>query len=293
MTRPRWPLLPERPLIRLRLTHLVPTALAITLCLTALPLGAQARAVLRGNVLVDGTDAPVAGAEVSLPGLSLAARSDATGAFRLGGIPAGRHALVVRRVGFAPLSTMMTFAAGDSIEADLLLSASATSEGQPLPGVTVTAASVLRSRLAEFEERRALGAGGRFLTREQLDRMDGRRMSEAVAVIGVPVVVGTTNAAFVASSRGTQSFMRTTKPNRSDRARGAKPGLCYGAVALDGVLVYRGSEDGQGESEPLFDINALPPETIAGVEFYAGGATMPAKYNGTRSTCGLILIWTR
>ena len=277
-------------MISLRSTQAASVALAIVLCLSAPPLGAQARAVLRGSVLVDGSDKPIAGAEVSLPRLLLGARTDTSGAFRLGDIPAGRHQLTVRRVGFIPMTTEMTFAAGDSVEADLLLSAVAAFEGQPLPGVTVTAAPTLRGRLAEFEERRALGAGGRFLTQAQLELMAGRRMSEALATINVPVVIGRTNAAWVASSRGTQSFLRTIRPSRADIAQGARTQVCYAAVAVDGVLVYRGSEDG---SEPLFDINSLSTLNVAGVEFYAGGATMPAKYNGTRMTCGLILIWTR
>jgi hypothetical protein len=29
------------------------------------------------------------------------------------------------------------------------------------------------------------------------------------------------------------------------------------------------------------------------VEVYNGGASMPAEYNATRSTCGLLVIWTK
>lgn len=263
-------------------------ALALALGLSAVPLHAQARAVLRGRVLVDGNDAPVVGAEVSVPRWGLIVRTGTSGAFRLGDLPAGRQVLTVRAVGFIPMSTEMTFAAGDSVEADLLLSAAAVLEGQSLPGVTVTAAPTPRGRLAEFEERRALGAGGRFLAPAQLDRLEGRRMSAALATIGVPVVIGRTNAAWVASSRGTQSLLRTIRPSAADAAQGARAGVCYAAVAVDGVLVYQGSE-----SEPLFDINSLSTKNVAGVEFYAGGATIPARYNGTRTTCGLLLLWTR
>lgn len=271
-----------------RSTQAASVALAIALCLAAPPLVAQPRAVLRGSVLVDGSDKPVAGAEVSLPRLLLVARTDMSGAFRLGDIPLGRHQLSVRCVGFVPMTTEMTFAAGDSVEADLLLSPVADFEGQTLPGVTVTAAPTLRGRLSEFEERRALGAGGRYLTQAQLELMEARRMSEALGTISVPVVIGRTNAAWVASSRGTQSLVRTIRPSMADLAQGARAHLCYAAVAVDGLLVYQGND-----GEPLFDINSLSTSNVAGVEFYAGGATMPARYNGTRTTCGLILIWTR
>jgi hypothetical protein len=42
-----------------------------------------------------------------------------------------------------------------------------------------------------------------------------------------------------------------------------------------------------------FDINSIKPEEMAGVEYYAGGASMPIAYNGTRTACGLVVIWTR
>ena len=73
-----------------------------------------------------------------------------------------------------------------------------------------------------------------------------------------------------------------------DRRMGAKGGLCYSAVVLDGAFVYQGMT---GES--LFDVNTLTVSELAGVEIYSGPATIPAKYNGTRVTCGLVVIWTK
>jgi hypothetical protein len=32
---------------------------------------------------------------------------------------------------------------------------------------------------------------------------------------------------------------------------------------------------------------------MAGVEYYAGGATTPIAYNATRDACGTVVIWTR
>ena len=31
----------------------------------------------------------------------------------------------------------------------------------------------------------------------------------------------------------------------------------------------------------------------SGIEFYSGGATIPAQYNATGSGCGVMLLWTR
>ena len=65
---------------------------------------------------------------------------------------------------------------------------------------------------------------------------------------------------------------------------------------LDGAFVYGGGASvnpGEGKSEPLFNINSVDPSTLAGVEYYVGPASMPVKYNGTRSTCGLLVLWTK
>jgi hypothetical protein len=64
---------------------------------------------------------------------------------------------------------------------------------------------------------------------------------------------------------------------------------CYAAVVLDGILVYGAG----GEKEPMFNLNQIPPSNIAGVEYYVGAATIPAKWNATRTTCGLLAIWTK
>jgi hypothetical protein len=36
-----------------------------------------------------------------------------------------------------------------------------------------------------------------------------------------------------------------------------------------------------------------PPKEIAGIEVYAGPATIPPQFAGGRSSCGVVLIWTR
>jgi hypothetical protein len=69
---------------------------------------------------------------------------------------------------------------------------------------------------------------------------------------------------------------------------GNKPGDCPAAIVLDGIFVYQGDA-----SERPFDINSLAPGILAGIEYYASAASMPARYNGTRNTCGLMILWTK
>jgi hypothetical protein len=57
---------------------------------------------------------------------------------------------------------------------------------------------------------------------------------------------------------------------------------------LDGVYVYNGSR-----SEMLFDVNSIPTSSISGIEYYPGAATVPLKFRGADTGCGLLIIWTK
>lgn len=243
----------------------------------------QRAAVLRGLVLEDATDAPLYGAEVAIPNLGISALSDSAGKFRLPAIAPGRHIVWVRKLGFAPVSTLLAFAEGDTLEREFAL----VRNVQALPEVEVTAPAPVRGKLAEFDERRRAGFG-HFITQTDLDKHEDRRLSEVMATIpGTRVVRGNTNAAWIMTGRGIQSVTTGFSPSSIDRAKGAPRG-CYAAVVLDGIFVFQGFS-----GEALWDINSLDPRSIAGIEVYNGAATIPTKYAGTRNTCGLVMIWTR
>ena len=59
-------------------------------------------------------------------------------------------------------------------------------------------------------------------------------------------------------------------------------------MVINDVFVYRG-----GDGEELFDLNSLQPSRILAIEIYRGGSTMPLEYNSARSTCGLLMIYTK
>ncbi len=263
---------------------LVLSALAL-LSLLAWPAGAQAQSVLKGVVLVNVVETPIVGAEISLPALNLKATSDSTGHFVITGIPAGNYAVAVRHLRFSPVSSLLSFGKADTVDTDMLMTAAKT----VLPTVAV-AETKPNAKMSAFEERRRAGFG-HFLTEEDLKRNENGRLAEALMrVPGNKVLTGNTQAAWLYGGRGLQSRSGSTTPSldRMDMAKGAKPGYCYSAVVLDGIFVYQGNS-----GETLFDLNSIPISEIAGIETYAGGATMPAMYNGTRSTCGLIVIWTK
>jgi hypothetical protein len=71
--------------------------------------------------LVDTEGAPVAYAEVRLPGVSRATLTSEAGRFRLEGVPPGTHQVTVTREGFATLTAQVPFAANRLVDHRLVL----------------------------------------------------------------------------------------------------------------------------------------------------------------------------
>jgi hypothetical protein len=251
---------------------------------------AQKPAQFLGCVYVQGTSTPISGASVAFETLGLTAITDADGHFRLTGIRPGNQVLTIKKIGFVALKTMMAFRSDDSVDTDLTLAKS--TEAQALNAIKVEATSTAAWKLAEFEDRRSKGVGGRFITRADIASSGGTGLPELLARINGPSIQRSNKSsrAWAVSSRGVTSILRNGQSVLADEdlRMGANRNQCYTAVIVDGVEAYTG-----GTGQTLFDLNSVNLDTLAGVEFYAGGATLPAKYAGLRVACGLLILWTR
>ena len=246
------------------------------LCLVPATLAAQAS--LRGKVLTDSTELPIAGVRVAIDELKIQGMSDSLGNFLLINVSPGAHIVTAKKIGFGALATRVRFGANERLEADFLMTVNA----QALPDVKVEAKAPVRAKLVEFEERRSNAAGGRFLTQADFDK---RAWSSTADVLRSSV------PGLEMKRKGREYIAvggRMQVPGGAFANGGNPPGDCPAAVVLDGAFVFQGHA-----GEPSFDINSIPPSVIAGLEYYSSAASMPAKYNGTRGTCGLLLIWTR
>lgn len=233
-------------------------------------LGAQSgTALLVGSVLADSSRLPIEGAEVSVPGISKRTLTVASGRFRIDGVSVGTHEVIVRYVGFSPHVMHIAFAANDSVEREMLL--------RPVPRlepVNVQASMTIPS----FEEHRRVGLGT-FLTRPELEKQEGRKLSEILGQVrGIRLIRGSAGAAYLSSG---------PRPVTS-LSRGAAAPSCYAQVFLDQTLVYRGEP-----REPLFDINSVSPVHIEAIEYYSGPGSTPLRYSRLNSQCGVIVIHTR
>lgn len=246
-----------------------------------------------GTILSDSTGTPIVNAEVTLKDINRTVFSDARGAFRMIDVPVGPHLVSVRRVGYAPMNTSMSFEANRTIEHKVLLPRSTA-----LTTVDVTANGVP----ADFEARRKLGVGS-FISHVELKGQEMRRLSDVLTrVPGFSSVTARGGHAFVYGKRAPGHIASPNASNELAFANLAAQGVycptaaeasqgidcaCYAQIYLDDRLMNPGVP-----TEP-FDINTLPIAEIAAIELYAGVAQTPGRYSNLNTKCGVVLVWTR
>lgn len=234
---------------------------AVIFCLAivfALP--ARAQGTLTGHVR-DPSGFGVASAEVRISGGPLGAVTDANGAFRVQGVPAGLVRVSARRIGFRPGTTDVTIGVGQTVEVTVVLAYTPFR----LQQVTVTARrEPFDARLAGFKQR-SLKRVGTFITRERIEASASSSFSDLLR--GVPGV------RMGASNSGIRNAVRF---------RGAN---CAPLVFIDGSPASAGE----------FDVDIIDPASVEGVEIYMGMLTVPAEFNAPRGLehCGVIAVWSR
>ncbi len=223
-----------------------------------------------GSVRADSTERPIADVEVSLPELQRRVQTNGDGAFRVADVPAGTHRVLVRRLGYGPLDTRVTFSANRTTQRTIFLSRVRTLDSV----VTIAERNEL---MEDFEANRTIGLG-KFLTRAELERLRGKPLVDAFTTWGGVRIVNKLGAPYVMSSRG-----------RGRRLGSIGEEECVALIYLDGVLHSRG---------PV-SIREFAPEQLEAVEYYPGPASIPARYNelkrfGSAATeCGVIVLHTR
>jgi hypothetical protein len=255
---------------------------------------AFAQGEISGRVTTsDSTRVAVTGAEAVIARLQRTTVTDSLGRFRFNGLPAGRHVVVIRAIGFEAESSTVEIERDEVLSLDVRLDRSGATT---LPERVVKAPEArVPAHLVEFNERRTAGVG-HFLSREQLEKAEGGRRQTGDLISVLPGVMARrgTNKVWIASGRtrrtGNCAFCAGTVDNLlpSDVAAGARP-ACFMDVYINGALVF----DSRDPKVGLFDVNSVPPEHIAGIEVYTSTAQIPAKYNRTGGDCGVLLIWTR
>ena len=154
-----------------------PFSIGVLFCLLAgvvADAGAQARSaggVIDGAV-TDTSLTPLAGATVSILGTSVRVATGANGRFRIADVAPGQVIVLIRRIGFEPLSARVQVMTLDTARVSFALEPATTTLG----AVVITAKTQTMA-MAEFEERRKLGVG-QFMTQADIDKRNVGALSD-------------------------------------------------------------------------------------------------------------------
>ncbi|HKT08288.1 MAG TPA: carboxypeptidase regulatory-like domain-containing protein [Gemmatimonadaceae bacterium] len=220
------------------------------------PLGS---AVLTGHV-TSTEGKPLEGAMVLLLGTQLSARSNADGAFRLTGLPAGTQSVEVREIGYSP----KRFAVDLTPHRPSTLTAMLDERTQVLKTMEITAKR--GSEIAGFDQRKRSGLGY-YMDRDQIEK------SASISTTDLFRQVPGLTVAW--DGQGYQ-----VQVNRTSNA-----GMCPVAYYIDGSPFLSLGDD--------ID-QIVRPEDIAAIEVYKSSAETPMQFQGSDGgPCGTIVIWTK
>jgi hypothetical protein len=127
-------------------------------------------------------------------------------------------------------------------------------------------------QLSAFLKRAQQNCGGTFIMPEEIDTRNPTHVSQLIATI--------------------PSFLVASGRLVNERSN------CAPMVYLDGRrLVQLQPAPGWGAGVDPVDayeaVNFVIPSELAGIEVYAGAATVPPEFSGSTAACGVIVMWTQ
>jgi hypothetical protein len=202
---------------------------------------------------------PVASAEVRVSGTSAEGRTDAQGAFTLGGLPAGTQQLEVRRIGYAAAEVPIALHSGTTTTRDVVLRRIVS-----LDSMVIVAS---RPKYPDFFAHQSLGQG-HFLGPEVIAKERVSRTSDYFEQI----------PGFAVKANGSRSIVV------GNQGPAAVRGECVATVIVDGnrVMDYPPS------------VNDIHWSDVAAIEAYPASmaANAPPEYH-ISNACGGVVIWTK
>jgi hypothetical protein len=209
-----------------------------------------------------GDTVAIRNAQITVDHTIEAGTTDSAGIVRIPDLDDGGHIVEAVARGYQAFFDKFTSGPGVPmpIELELLpVVATAKAKGQPT-----------ELRVTGFDQRHA-GGQGKFFTLAQLKAANGRPLANLLKVDA---------GAFIATGQHGESLL----------ASGAQPrpgAPCYAAVVRDGLRIF---PFGDGAAPP--DLDKIFTDDLAGVEFYARAALVPAELREA-ATCGALVLWSR
>jgi len=220
------------------------------------------------GIVSDSNLVPIHAAFVSIVGTPIRIGTGPNGRFRIVKVPVGQYLVIVKRVGYHPVSSTIEVSTADTVRLAYTLNPVTATELSP---VVVSEPESQSLRLKGFDERRKLGFG-EFMTRAEIEKAASVYPTELMRHFLAINVSPNRNGAV------TEYYALSTREGGNPQQ-----GACPMQVYLDEVPL-----------ETPFNLDLLPPpKDIYGIEVYSGAATIPPRFAGTNTGCGVILVWTK
>lgn len=222
----------------------------------------KGQAVLRGKV-VNANGTPMPRARVEVEGTIARALTNEDGSFSLTELPSGTQSVVVRQLGFAPVSKAVDLSTREPTITTITMSTPV----QVLESVVVTAEADKGLENIGFIQRKR-GMSGTFMDAEEIMKRGPNMLTDVFRTVPSLRVVPVSPYDYaVESSRGNMLGGNCVK------------------YWLDGSpfdAVFPGDVD-----------RMIPPYEIAAIEVY-NGSTVPIQFtNANSSNCAVIVIWSK
>ncbi|HEX3160060.1 MAG TPA: TonB-dependent receptor plug domain-containing protein, partial [Gemmatimonadaceae bacterium] len=254
-------------------------ASAVVALLSPDSLAAQSTGAVRGRVVENGGQRPVADVQVGIVGTTLGAITNSAGEYIIANVPAGEHRIRARRLGFRADDHQLTLSAGTTARADFTLSPTATQLSQVV--VTGTAGAV---------ERRTVG--------NSITQIDVADLTEKNSIMNVSEILqGKSPGVSILPGSGASGTAGEIRIRGAGSTSGYSPavyidGIRYNISDLGGFSATGGGTAGLAQSTQVTSaLNWLNPNDIESIEVLKGPAA--ATLYGAEASNGVIQIITK
>lgn len=224
---------------------------------------------ISGSVITEGSGEPIAGANIIIQGTTIGASTNATGEYIIRGVPAGKHVIEARFIGFKVVQKNIQVVSGETLTIDFELSESSL----------------------EMEEVVVTGTGGQARRKEignSIEQIGQQEIEEAALTDFGDVLQGRTAGATIMDNSGQVGAASTIRLRGGNSFSQGNQPLIY----IDGVRVsnraYSSDPEVNQAAAPFDDLN---PNDIARVEVIKGAAA--TTIYGTEASGGVIQIFTK
>ena len=217
------------------------------------------------GVLRDSAGRPLRDSRVTVSGMSGEWRSNANGAFVVHGIPQGTHVIATSAFGFLPERRLVDLTPHDSAFLELSVTRLITR----LNTVTVREREKVNLLKKDLASRCSAGFG---------------YCADSTALDRLPTLWAAFNFPGVQAKRNPLSFPPWTiimSRSFSISVGSSSASTCSPTLWIDGAV------------SDIEILNAMSKDEIGLIEVYNSAAGAPSQYAGTRTNCGIVLIWRK